>query len=325
MSELRRNPITGEWVTFAVNRGNRPYDFVKTNTPKEDTKKTCPFCIGNESETTKAVFQDKENDWTVRVFPNKYPAFSGEEVDSFSDEIYESITGVGIHEVIVDTPDHFEKLHQFTKEHMLDVFKALKNRYDDTYKNDFVKYVQIFKNNGAEAGMSIVHSHWQIIGMPIFGRIQKDTLYYAKKHKKEHNSCIMCDIINKEKEINVRLIEENDSFVVFVPYAPKMSFETWIVPKKHIYSFGQFDEKHMKDFSDIFHNTIKRVSMINEDISYNICFMDSPKGDEQKYFHWYARIVPRIGNFAGLEFSTGVFINPLMPEESAKIYKSKRL
>lgn len=43
MSELRKNPITGEWVTFAVNRGNRPYDFVKTNTPKEDTKKLVPF------------------------------------------------------------------------------------------------------------------------------------------------------------------------------------------------------------------------------------------------------------------------------------------
>lgn len=324
MSELRRNPITGEWVTFAVKRGKRQYDFIKKSEPKADSQKTCPFCPGNEKETTKAVFQDKY-DWSIRVFPNKYPAFDNELDNIYCEDIYEKINGNGVHEVIVDTTNHFEKMHEFTFDHMFDVLNTLKLRFDEISKNEFVKYVQIFKNNGAEAGMSIVHSHWQIAGMPVMGKTQKDTLACALEYKKEHNSCVMCDIIKYEIKTNKRLIEENDGFISFVPYAPKMSYEVWIAPKNHISSFGEFKAEDIKNLTQIFHNTVKRVAMINDDISYNICFMDSPKDENREVFHWYIKIIPRIGNFAGLEFSSGTFINPVMPEDTAEFYKSKRV
>ncbi|HIT73107.1 MAG TPA: galactose-1-phosphate uridylyltransferase [Candidatus Fimicola cottocaccae] len=325
MSELRRNPITGEWVTFAVKRGARPYDFVKKSEAKKDSSKTCPFCPGNENETTKEVFQNDDKNWSIRVFPNKYPALDFGDCDFENHSFYENMNGVGIHEVIVDTPNHNEKIYDFSSEHFLDVIKVLKMRFDDMKKRDFIKYIQIFKNNGAEAGMSLVHSHWQIIGVPVMGRIQNDTLFNALEYRKKHNSCVMCDMIKNEIKENKRVVSENENFVAFTPYASKMSYELWIAPKEHISSFGEFNEKHIEDFTNIFHNMLKRVSLINKDISYNICFMDSPIDENKKYFHWYVKIVPRIGNFAGLEFSTGTFINPVMPEDAAEVYKSKKV
>jgi UDPglucose--hexose-1-phosphate uridylyltransferase len=56
MSELRRNPLTGEWVIIAPERGLRPHDAEEED--KEDTDKPlrpaldpdCPFCPGSEGE-----------------------------------------------------------------------------------------------------------------------------------------------------------------------------------------------------------------------------------------------------------------------------------
>ena len=106
MSQLRRNPFTGEWTVCAKNRKERPYDFIHHTAPKTDSAKTCPFCCGHEEWTTQATYQDGENEeWQIRVFPNKYTALSPceekeEDIDSFN----EQQSANGWREVLVDTP-----------------------------------------------------------------------------------------------------------------------------------------------------------------------------------------------------------------------------
>ena len=57
MSELRRNPITGEWVTFAVKRGARPYDFVKKSEAKRIVAKLVLSVLETRMKPQKKYFK----------------------------------------------------------------------------------------------------------------------------------------------------------------------------------------------------------------------------------------------------------------------------
>ena len=81
MNQLRLDPLSGRWVVVSPGRSERPYSFV-TRTPwvQEDSARPCPFCPGNEETTPPALeTYGPTGRWLVRVVPNLYPAFEGDE------------------------------------------------------------------------------------------------------------------------------------------------------------------------------------------------------------------------------------------------------
>ena len=81
MSQLRLNPLTGRWITVVAGRAERPSDFAPRLAQVEaDPSRACPFCPGAEEATPPALATyPREDGWLVRVVPNLYPAFSGDE------------------------------------------------------------------------------------------------------------------------------------------------------------------------------------------------------------------------------------------------------
>src|SRR5215207_5949910 len=80
MSEMRFNPITLDWVIMAPDRALKPNDFLrdsKAQPGRPQYRPECPFCPGNESMTEHEICRASAPDgsWTVRVMPNKFPAF----------------------------------------------------------------------------------------------------------------------------------------------------------------------------------------------------------------------------------------------------------
>ena len=51
------------------------------------------------------------------------------------------------------------------------------------------------------------------------------------------------DYVQKELALKERIIFENESFVLLVPFWATWPFETMIVSKKAIQNLGQFNEK----------------------------------------------------------------------------------
>lgn len=323
LSELRQNILTREWVLYAENRKKRPYDFVRNVCPRDSHTEECPFCGGNEQRTTEALYQDGENgDWSIRVFPNRFPAVTEQEEPLKEEGFYTNVVGKGRHEVLVDTPEHEGTIENFTTEHLKKVLVVLQERYLDIRKGEMVRYVQIFKNCGSEAGMSLRHSHWQIIGLPVVSGRAEAYSRVATDYEKETEHCIFCDMIEVERKENNRLIRETDTFFAFAPYASRFPYEIWIAPKEHVSYYGQFSEKNLGELSELLKDMLLKVKQIQENVSYNICFMDAPKGEIQGSFHWYVQILPRIGGFAGFEYATDICINPVLPETAAAFFKS---
>ena len=314
---MRENPFTAEWTIYAQNRENRPYEFVHKIEGHRKEGLYCPFCKGNEESTPEVVYQDKE-DWTVRVFPNRFPVTKKVVEEGELDTFYGSCTAVGSHEVLVDTPNHNVTIDLFSKEEMNGILGILQKRYKWIKKNKSTRYIQIFKNCGSAAGMSMQHSHWQIVSLPrIPARIEMMAL-----HMKEDN-CLMCQLIHHEKELGSRVIGENEKFIAITPYASRFPYEVWICPKEHYQCYDMLGEIEISMLGELLQHVVKKVVGLKEDIGYNICFMDGGiQGDLSKKneFHWHLEILPRIGGFAGFELATHSYINFVLPEIAKKKY-----
>src|SRR5262245_7774713 len=110
MPQLRKNPVTREWVIIASERSRRPSDFrqcedVSHGPPCEPN---CPSCPGNELMTPPEVLSYRSSasppngpDWWVRVVPNKFPALLVEgDLDRIGFGMYDQMNGLGAHEII---------------------------------------------------------------------------------------------------------------------------------------------------------------------------------------------------------------------------------
>ena len=110
MPELRQNLATKEWVIIATERAKRPEEFRSTKEKKilPEHSPNCPFCPGNEQNTPGETFRiSDDGGWKVRSFPNKFAALSKEgERNRKIKGIERWLNGIGIHEVITETPLH---------------------------------------------------------------------------------------------------------------------------------------------------------------------------------------------------------------------------
>lgn len=316
MSELRKNPFTGEMTLYAENRKNRPYEFVHNTQAKHSDNTNCPFCGGHEAWTTDAVYQDgPDGAWQMRVFPNMFPAVQEEAGEVNAEPFYEQTAGVGRHEVLVDTPDHNETIDRFSVEHLEEVLRVLQDRLNHFRKRGDTQYVQIFKNCGAAAGMSIRHSHWQVIGLPVVPRRAE-----MMAEKMQQADCLFCRMLAYEKEQGKRIVAETPHFVAFTPYAGRFAYELWLAPKAHQRDFGDMDAEQRRELASLFWAVLQKLIGIKEDLGYNICVMDGPRNQD---FHWHIEILPRIGGFAGFEYATDCFINMVSPERAAQYYRGE--
>ncbi len=305
MSQLRKDIVTGDWVTISTKRAKRPNEF------DSKEKSNCPFCKENIHMTPKDIFSSST--YGIRVVPNKYPAFHDDQPYAY-DDFFNVGVSYGFHEVVIDTEKHDQKMFSFDNEHLATVLNVIKMRVEELEKKENIAYVQVFKNSGVGSGASLKHSHWQIIAMPMVSLKQQIILDNLNQYQKEKNSCLICDSIKKEISEKVRIIAENDNFVAYTPFASKFTYEIKISPKEHVCNFKYLEYVHLKDLASILALMLKGLEQLKKDMPYNICFFNGVKD----VGHFELQIIPRLGNFAGFELGTGCYINSVYPETAAE-------
>jgi len=119
---------------------------------------------------------------------------------------------------------------------------------------------------------------------------------------------------------------DTEKFVVLQPFASRVPFETWIIPKEHQASFGLISVEDSKKFAKILKETLFRLYSKLNDPAYNYVIHTSPIKDEgEDYYHWHLQIIPRLTTPAGFEMGSGIFINVSFPEETAQFLGEKSL
>ncbi len=329
MPELRKDPVTGRWVIIATDRAKRPTDFVREKVQIRGSG-FCPFCYGNESKTPPEILAYRSDGsgrntpgWSLRCVPNKFPALGIEGSLSRQGEgLYDKMSGIGAHEVIIETPDHNQTLASLAPRRVEDVIWAYRDRITDLKKDKRFKYILIFKNHGEAAGASLEHTHSQLIALPVVPKRVREEVDGAREHYTFKERCIFCDIIRQETESGVRMIAENPAFVAMAPFAPRFPFEMWILPKTHQSAFEESQKFEFEQLAVILKDMLARLDRVLDFPAYNYIVHTSPLQESTTdYYHWHLEIMPKLTKVAGFEWGTGFYINPTPPEESAKFLR----
>lgn len=327
MPQFRQNFITKEWVIIAPERAKRPDQFARKEEKKEKPPfdQKCPFCPGNESQTPPAIYTlNNGGGWNIRVVPNKFAAVNAElspnrkRVGRFL-----SADGFGKAEVIIETPRHDQTLALMSGSEVRDVLETYKKRYSDLSKDDHVDMITIFRNHGATAGTSLAHPHSQIIATPVIQPAIRNLMQQALLYHDSYGECPYCVMLQEELRQGERIVYEGKYFVVFCLYASRTPFETRIIPRRHYSRFDGISKEEMEELSDIMRTTLKKLYVGLNDPDYNFVISSSPISDgELHYDHWRIMIVPKLTTPAGFEIGSGIFINIMPPEDSARFLRA---
>ena len=332
MTELRRDPITGRWVIINAQEGNHLLDLRPVN--HDGDEEGCPFCAGHEDQTSAEICalrpegsQADASDWYVRCIPNINPVLTvNNDLGRRGVGLFDMMNNVGVHEVIIESPHHRRDFHDYEPAQMKRILMAYRERIVELKKNPYLKYVLVFKNRGKRAGsLHIAHSHSQVIATPVVPIRLKMELAGTRKYFQMKERCIFCDVIRQELKDDVRVVEQNDSFLTLIPFASRFPYECAILPKRHMAYYEQIDEQELEDLSDIFQRTFRRLHLALNEPAYNCVLHDAPNAVPkkgawktiQRDYHWHFEIIPRTMRTAGFEWGTGFHINPVAPEKAA--------
>lgn len=328
--QIRLNKVTREWVIYAPSRRKRPQDFQKISQPKPPVAKResqCPFCPGNEhmSEAIVLELPNKENTfWQTRIVPNRYPALTPNEHTQRSAEgIYLVMPGYGQHEVVIETPNHDQDIATMPLEAVEIVIETYHKRYIDLMLAHENMMAIIFRNHGDRAGASLRHAHSQIIVTGMVPRHVRWREEEAQHYFDNWARCMYCDILEHEMHQRKRVVQENESFLAFVPFAAEVPFEIWIMPKRHQADFGSITDQEKADFAWILKNVLTNLYEKLNDPDYNYVINTAARYKaEEPQVHWYCQIQPRLKTHAGFELGAGISINPSLPEADADFLNS---
>ena len=288
--ELRRDPVTGNWVVIAPGRSKRPGASVRADQdlPTEDELLSCPFCEGREQRTPPETFRigggpPNTPGWTVRVVPNLYPVFDH-------------------HEVVVSTPRHVRSFSELTDEEVNGVATAWRERAAAARAAGFA-YVHALLNEGREAGASLPHSHTQLAWL--------DDVPPAVEA--ESDECSVCRHLTSERAAGERVVVERDGLLVTAAYGARLPYELLIAPLEHTDGTA-FDSDRLEPALRLLRESLRRLQVLEGPLPVNAWLHD--RG------HWHLEVVPRLTVFAGIELGAGIYVNTLAPEEAAERLRS---
>jgi UDPglucose--hexose-1-phosphate uridylyltransferase len=320
MSQLRLNPLTGRWVTVVSERGERPTDFAPRDERIETVDRPCPFCPGHEESTPPALeTYGRDGRWQIRVVPNLFPAFDGDEPMAVSHlgPVFTQATASGIHEILVLSPEHGESWADLEDRDVGLLMAALRDRMEDHARSPRIRYTQAVVNYGREAGASLSHPHGQLLGMPFVpGEILEEEAGFARFE----GSCLICTTIEAELSDNLRVVAEDERVVAVCPFWSGTPYEILIMPKSHVSHLQAASPADLVAVGRSIRGVLNTLRDHLGDVAYNLVFHTAPHRHDG-LFHWHVHIWPKLSTLAGFERGTGVLINITPPEEAAQALK----
>lgn len=293
-SHKRLNILTGEWVLVSPHRSKRPWqgqeESVSTETrPKYD--KDCYLCSGNKR--INGEFNPDYKD--VFVFTNDFAALQTDfKPFSVNNGLLQAQGETGICKVVCFSPDHSKSLADMSSEEIQKVVKVWQNEYKDLGERADINYVQIFENKGAVMGCSNPHPHGQIWSQSTLPNEVEKKEKQQKAYFNKNKSSLLGDYLKQELELRERIIFENKSFVVLIPFWAVWPFETMIIPKKHQKCLLELTENETFEFAEaisVITDTYDKV--FNTSFPYSSGIHQAPtNGKDNVHWHWHMSFYP---------------------------------
>lgn len=321
MSELRWNPLYGEWVATATHRQDRTF------LPPADF---CPLCPTKEGGFPTEI---PEPTYDIVVFENRFPSLSPNPPTPAleGDDFYCVKPSFGQCEVVVYSPNHASTLASEPVEQIYKLVQVWTDRFIELSKYEFVKYVFIFENKGEAIGVTLHHPHGQIYAYPFVPPKLEKQLEQARQHTSDTGRNLFDDIIAEERKYGQRIVAENDSFIAYIPFFARYPYETHITAKRNIADLSQMRLTEQADLAGMLKQILSGFDkLFDVSFPYIMALQQAPSdGGDYDFFRFHIEFYPplrtatKLKYLAGSESGAGMFINDTLPEEKAVELRSK--
>ena len=310
MAELRKHPLTNDWIMIASHRQGRP------QMPKD----YCPFCPGSGKVPDR---------FDVYKYDNDFPALSPNppEPDDVANGFFETAPAYGKCEVILYSSAHTVTLPELPTAHIVKLVDLWAERYEALAKDPKIQYVFIFENRGDVVGVTMPHPHGQIYAYPFLPKKLELEMQNARAYQEEKGRGLFCDMLDNEKADGRRILFENEHFTVFLPFFSEYPYGAYIMGNAHCGNIAGFSKEERESLAETLRRTTGMLdSLFGFKFPYMMCMYNEPvnAAAEEGLFHFHIAFYPpmrsadKIKYNASSETGAWAHCNPTCPEETAK-------
>lgn len=319
-SEIRRDPLTGEWVAMAAHRQSRTY---------KPSAAACPLC----PSAPRAPTEIPESDYHVAVFENRFPSFAHTDRDVVStlDDmgIVQTAPGNGRCEVVCFTSEHESSFASLTPRRVRTVVDAWADRTVELSRVDGVRQVFPFENRGEEIGVTLHHPHGQIYAYPFVTPKTSRMLDVARAYQAEHGRAVLGDVLAAERRAGSRVIDSGEHWTAFVPPAARWPVHVQLVPHRQVPDIAALSDAERDEFAELYLRVLRRCDRLyDRPLPYIAAWNQAPvhTGRDLWWLHLdlfsVLRSADKLKYLAGSESGMAVWINDVTPEQIAERLRS---
>ncbi|WP_341717546.1 galactose-1-phosphate uridylyltransferase [Micromonospora sp. FIMYZ51] len=318
-SQLRHDPLTDEWVAFAVHRQTRTF------LPPADQ---CPLC----PSTAQRLSEIPAPDYAVAVFENRFPALGGRVVEEPAEitPFTPVRPGRGRCEVVCFTDDHHSSFAALPPSRVRTVLDALADRTVALGELDEVEQVFCFENRGVEIGVTLHHPHGQIYAYPFLPPRTRSLLAAARRYaERTGGRNLYADVFAAERAAGERVVAANEHWTAYVPAAARWPFEVQIAPHRPVPDIPALTDAERDAFGPLYLDLLRRFDgLFGVPMPYIAAWHQAPVGVDRELGHLHLqlfsirRAADKLKYLAGSESAMGVFINDVAPERAAELLRA---
>ena len=286
----RYNPLLKQWVLVSPHRTKRPWqgkqeDADLSRRPEYDPK--CYLCPGN----TRANGESNPAYASTYVFENDFAALlkDGPAPDLHGDgELMQSQPVTGECRVICFSPRHDLTLPEMSEEAIGSVIELWTEQYVELSAE--YAWVQIFENKGDVMGCSNPHPHGQIWSSRHLPSEPAQVDQSQREYFAKNGMPLLLDYVSAESNDGARTIDENEHWMVVVPYWALWPYEALLLPRRHVRHLGELDRSERASLAIITKQFLTRYDNLFEtSFPYSMGWHQAPgptPGMDDSRDHW---------------------------------------
>jgi UDPglucose--hexose-1-phosphate uridylyltransferase len=319
---MRRDVLTGDWVSVAAARQNRAF------LPPAELDPLAPQSATNPSEIPSL--------YDVAVFENKSPSFgpalasatgtapgatdAPRDLDDLAAPgLGRTRTSVGRCEVVCFSPEHSGSFGTQSRVRARTVIEAWADRTAALSALPGVEQVFPFENRGEAIGVTLPHPHGQIYAYPYITPRTTGLLASIEREGAD----LFARILEFERA-SERVILAGEHWTAFVPFAARWPLEVHVLPHRHVADFAETTDAERDELAPLYLRLLRGVdALYDSPTPYIAAWHQAPvnRGRDSVRLHLQLtsprRAADKLKFLAGSEAAMGAWIGDIPPEAAA--------
>ncbi len=272
----RYNPLLDEWILVSAGRTSRPWQGRRESSGAQSLASfdpDCYLCPGN----VRANGERNPVYDTTYVFTNDFSALRpGTSTERIEDGLLRAEGEEGACHVLCFSPRHDLTLALMSADAVRRVVDVWAN--ETTHLGATYQWVQVFENRGEIMGASNPHPHGQVwAGTALPREAAKEDTAQAR-YRAESGGRLLLDYAAQESG-GPRVVEENDDWVVVVPFWAAWPYETLLLARHPVTRLPELTSTQRDHLSDILIRLLTRYdNLFGLSFPYSMGWHQAPFG-----------------------------------------------